>query len=138
MSSLHKALYLWTWSLVFLILLCLQLDEKVNWNWFLIFIPMWILDVSLILFNCVPLFRCIRDRQMFEATNGPNAIQRMTWTFSFIFMKLAFQALLCLRLNGLEEMRLVYVMIPAWIGLLGINIDFLYRLIVMYGSRSGE
>lgn len=48
MGGVHKALFTWFISLVFLILFLLRADGKVDWNWFIIFIPMWLFDAAVI------------------------------------------------------------------------------------------
>ncbi|KAK6960350.1 transmembrane protein 60, partial [Biomphalaria glabrata] len=50
MSVVPKALFTWFLILVFFILLVLRVDEKVEWNWFIIFIPLWLLDASVLTF----------------------------------------------------------------------------------------
>ena len=47
MAVLHRALFTWFILLVFVILLVLRLDGKAIWNWFIIFIPLWIFDALL-------------------------------------------------------------------------------------------
>ncbi|CAG12145.1 unnamed protein product, partial [Tetraodon nigroviridis] len=43
----------WVFALVFLITLVLKLDGKVQWNWFLIFLPVWVFDGILVLMLAV-------------------------------------------------------------------------------------
>ena len=47
MAVLHRSLFTWFVLLVFAIILVLRLDEKAVWNWFIIFIPMWVFDALL-------------------------------------------------------------------------------------------
>ena len=47
MAVLHRVLFTWFILLVFAILLVLRLDDKAIWNWFIIFIPLWIFDALL-------------------------------------------------------------------------------------------
>lgn len=56
MAVLHRALFTWFNLLIFLILLVLRLDHRIQWNWFIVFIPMWLYDSILliyILFNMI-------------------------------------------------------------------------------------
>ncbi|KAH8869273.1 hypothetical protein KSF78_0004293 [Schistosoma japonicum] len=44
---MNKAIFVWTVCSIFLFLLVLKLNEIFYWNWFIIFIPMWLVDVIL-------------------------------------------------------------------------------------------
>lgn len=53
----YRALFTWFSTVVFLILLCLRLEGKINWNYFLIFIPFWIYDLILIVWVILELIK---------------------------------------------------------------------------------
>lgn len=56
MAVLHRALYTWFNILIFLILLVLRLDQRIQWNWFIVFIPMWLYDnilLTYVVFNMI-------------------------------------------------------------------------------------
>lgn len=50
MAVLHRALFTWFNLLIFLILLVLRLDLRIQWNWFIVFIPMWLYDNILLIY----------------------------------------------------------------------------------------
>lgn len=50
MAVLHRALFTWFNILIFLILLVLRLDQRIQWNWFIVFIPMWLYDNNLLIY----------------------------------------------------------------------------------------
>lgn len=60
MTALHRALYTWFNLLIFLILLVLRLDQRTQWNWFIVFIPLWLFDLIVsvnIIINIITLFK---------------------------------------------------------------------------------
>lgn len=50
MATLHRALFAWFNVLIFMILLALRLDQKIQWNWFIVFIPLWLYDNFLLIY----------------------------------------------------------------------------------------
>ena len=48
MAVMQRALLFWVVMLIFVIMLVLRLDEKISWNWFIIFIPLWTFDILLV------------------------------------------------------------------------------------------
>ena len=94
MAVLHRALVTWFLSLVFLILLVLRLDGRTQWNWFIVFIPLWLPDSLLLLYALavlLPPCRSGADRwRRLSATVGSAAA---------VLLKLAFQTGLCLHLQ---------------------------------------
>jgi len=117
MAILHRALFTWFIVLVFFILLVLRLDEKVTWNWFLIFSPMWLFDSVVTIF--------ITFKMIVHCKNGYERLtmkRKIYYMFS-VFLKLSFQVLLCMRLEYYSIIDLHYVMIPLWILMLETVID---------------
>ncbi|XP_076178907.1 transmembrane protein 60 [Ptiloglossa arizonensis] len=51
MAVVHRALFTWFILLIFLILLDLRLDQRIQWNWFIVFIPMWLYDHILLIYR---------------------------------------------------------------------------------------
>ena len=111
MALIHKALLTWFAVLVFLILLVLRLDNKVTWNWFFIFTPMWLFDAVVtiyIAFNMI--VHCKNGYDRTELTMR----HKVHYTVG-VFLKLSFQVLLCMRLQYYPKIELYYVMIPLWL-----------------------
>lgn len=50
MPLIHRALFTWFILLIFLVLLVLRLDQRIQWNWFIVFIPMWLYDNILLIY----------------------------------------------------------------------------------------
>ncbi|XP_014240068.1 transmembrane protein 60 [Cimex lectularius] len=112
MAVLHRALFTWFVLLVFLVLLVLRLDSRIQWNWFIVFIPLWFYDSILMIyvfFNMMSYCRNSVDRL-------PNSVQRKLWYLLAILLKLISIIILCLKLeNIISNIPTVYIMIPIWI-----------------------
>ncbi|KAF0295405.1 Transmembrane protein 60 [Amphibalanus amphitrite] len=94
MAVLHRALVTWFLSLVFLILLVLRLDGRTQWNWFIVFIPLWLLDSLLLLYSLAVLVSPCRS--------GVDRWRRLSGTVcsaTAVLLKLCFQICLCLHLQ---------------------------------------
>lgn len=108
---MHRALFTWFILLMFFILLCLRLEARIHWNWFLIFLPMWIYDLILLidaLFNIS--LRCKHDtiKNLFKNKN--------ILLIAVVFLKIATQITLCLKLEYKHlNLQLYHVLLPFWI-----------------------
>lgn len=108
---MHRALFTWFILLMFFILLCLRLEARIHWNWFLIFLPMWIYDLILLidaLFNIS--LRCKHDtiKNLFKNKN--------ILLIAVVFLKIAAQVTLCLKLEYKHlNLQLYHVLLPFWI-----------------------
>jgi len=93
MAVLHRALVTWFLSLVFVILLVLRLDGRTQWNWFIVFVPLWLLDSVIVLYALVVTVAPCRsgDRWRQVAANLASIFA--------VLLKLNFQTLLCLHLQ---------------------------------------
>lgn len=52
-----SALFTWFITVAFLILLCLRLESRIQWSYFIIFIPVWIYDLILIIWLILELIK---------------------------------------------------------------------------------
>lgn len=129
MTVNYRALLTWFLLLAFLILLVLRLDEKVQWNWFIIFIPLWVLDVAIVIYI---VFFTIK-----HFTSGVNntcdAVMRKFWFLGCVMLKILFEILICLRLEYLRTMGSYYVMMPAWLLLVLILLDLSRNILKRVG-----
>lgn len=57
MGFVQRALFTWFILVFFLILLCLRLEQRIQWSYFLIFIPFWIYDLILIIWIVLELIK---------------------------------------------------------------------------------
>lgn len=148
MAVLHRALFTWFELLIFLILLVLRLDQRILWNWFIVFIPMWLYDSFLliyIIFNMVS--HCKNNH------NSTNCLRRKViyffmiydvnlgfishfcfvfqgWHMLAVLLKLSVQILICLKLEApYLYLPAKAVLSPFWILLPALTIDVFVHLI---------
>lgn len=112
MAVLQRALFTWFILLVFLILLVLRLDSRIQWNWFIVFIPVWFYDTILmvyIFFNMMSHCRNSHDRLS-------NCVVKKLFYLFAIILKLISLIVLCLKLESPStNISTLYVMFPIWI-----------------------
>lgn len=125
MALMHRSLFTWFMIQVFLILLALRLDEKVKWNWFIIFIPMWLFDGVASIFILV---KMIIHCKSHHNTSDSTMKRKFFYMFS-VFLKISFQTLMCIRLQYYEIVSLYFVMIPLWLLLATAIMDVLRSLL---------
>lgn len=108
---MHRALFTWFILLLFFILLCLQLDGRIQWNWFLIFLPIWVYDVILLidgLFNII--IHCKNDNLKHIVKNKNNVLLLV------IILKIIAQIMICLKLEyKILHVSMYHVLIPFWL-----------------------
>ena len=126
MAVLHRSLLTWFLCLIFFIMLVLRLDEKILINWFMVFIPMWLFDVIIVIFIVFHMItHCKSGHDRNEQTMG----RKVRCLISAI-LKIAFQVLMCVRLQYAKNMPLYYVFIPLWLLLGEVTIDVFRSLVV--------
>ncbi|ESO85294.1 hypothetical protein LOTGIDRAFT_195820 [Lottia gigantea] len=111
MAVMHRALFTWLTILVFLILLVLRLEYKVTWNWFLIFIPLWLFDCVVLLYITINMIR--HCRRGFDRNDV--SMRRKVYYMTAVLLKMTFQILLCLRFEYFNFISLYMAMIPFWV-----------------------
>ncbi|XP_026773250.3 transmembrane protein 60 [Pangasianodon hypophthalmus] len=126
MSLAQRVLLTWIFSLIFLIMLVLKLDDKIHWNWFLVFLPVWTFDTILLLMLIVKMAgRC---KPGFDPRNAADNLKKRVWYLVAILLKLAFSLLLCARLERLTETYLSFICIPLWALLIGAMVELGYNV----------
>ncbi|KAK7091676.1 transmembrane protein 60-like [Littorina saxatilis] len=133
MAVIHRALFTWFTTLDFLIFLVLKLDTKISWNWFLIFIPLWLFDVVVIVYLTVNMI--IHCKNGYDRNHSDLSLRRKGWFITAASLKMIFQVLLCLRLQYLPSFPLYFVMIPFWI-LATVSAGDMFRGLVATHRRS--
>lgn len=107
---MHRALFTWFILLVFFILLCLRLESRTHWNWFLIFVPLWIYDLILLIDALFNIFiRCKHEtiRNLFKNKNILLVV--------IVLLKLGGFITLCLKLQYNLNLEIHQVMLPFWL-----------------------
>lgn len=114
MAFVHKIMFAWFMVLVFLILLVVKLDGRIDeWNWFIIFIPMWILDFVVAVYCIINMIMHCKNKWWHNVRE--TSLKRKLWSLIAITLKIVFQVLLCLRLHYVREMSLFFVLTPLWL-----------------------
>ena len=126
MAVLHRALVVWFLIVIFLILTAIRLESKGNWSWFIVFIPMWVFDITVLIYSgffMINRFKSIRnlrssghDHNFMPGSYCSPAIKDRLCNVAGIVLKMTFQILLCLKLDFPSwHLPLYYVLIPLWI-----------------------
>lgn len=112
MAILHRALFTWFILLMFLILLCLRLESKAHWTWFIVFIPMWVFDWILLMYVVFHMIsHCRNGIERFRGT-----ISKNVWYITAIGLKMSGQIIICIKLEYAKVNLPIYVvMSPIWI-----------------------
>ena len=110
-----RALFQWIAVLLFLIFCVLKIDDRLQWNWFLVFLPMWISDCISVLYLVINLI--VKDwkarRRLRRRCDSSTA--RKVVCLIGVLLKIAFQVLLCSKLEGVSNMAWYYVAVPLWL-----------------------
>ncbi|XP_075160807.1 transmembrane protein 60 [Haematobia irritans] len=110
MTLAHRALFTWFIVLVFLILVCLRLDPRTHWNWFLVFIPLWVFDGILIIYVIIKIVRKWRNLKRLK-----ELLIDYQFYIGGVLLKVASQLMICLCLEYPElEISIFVTMIPIW------------------------
>lgn len=123
MAVLHRALFTWFNLLIFLILLVLRLDSRIEWNYFIVFIPMWIYDNILLIYIIFNMISHCKNRRV-------NNLQREARYMIAVLLKLSAQILICLKLEAPQwSLSAKIVLAPFWLLLPSLGIDVFIHLI---------
>ncbi|CAB0038867.1 unnamed protein product [Trichogramma brassicae] len=96
MAVLHRALFTWFNLLIFLILLVLRLDHRIQWNWFIVFIPMWLYDNILLVyiaFHMILSCKNTHERAVSIRRTVSRCARWPLFIFHFFFLRFAKQNL---------------------------------------------
>lgn len=128
MGFVHRALYTWFVVLVFLILLCLRLETRNNWSWFIIFTPIWLYDGVLLIYIIIKVISKWGN-VFFRWSTLKEIYSEYRWTI-FVLIKLVVQFNLCLILERPDlNYSIFMVMVPVWVLLTSCIIFVFYKLI---------
>ncbi|KAG5676010.1 hypothetical protein PVAND_005865 [Polypedilum vanderplanki] len=108
MGFIQRALFTWFTTVVFLILLCLRLEQKINWSFFLIFFPCWLYDLVLIIWVVLELIKRHQNYRVIDS------LRRYQYYIYGILLKICSQISICLKLDY-DIFKLYIMMIPIWI-----------------------
>lgn len=118
MSPILAAILISTNLIIFFSFLSLKIDLSIKWNWFYVFIPLFLLKF-LFLSHAIVLFkRRLRFRLRGEL------LQIVAYIITNLLI-LSFEILICLRLEYDVAFRITLLFAPLWIALLIIIIYLL-------------
>ncbi|XP_055530495.1 transmembrane protein 60 [Wyeomyia smithii] len=106
MGFVQRALFTWFILLVFLILLCLRLESRITWNWFIVFIPLWLYDAILITWVVIEIIQR-------QHANRIISFRHYEYYVAGILLKMVSQIAICLKLEY-NSIPLYAMMIPIW------------------------
>jgi len=119
MTVNYRALCTWFFLVLFLVLLVLRLDEKVSWSWFIVFIPVWLLDVIVIVYISIFVIRhCVTGND----PSGRSMLRKSGCVVCVLF-KIAMQILICVRLEFVGTMAAAFAIVPIWLLLIALIVD---------------
>lgn len=122
---MHRALFTYFLMLVFCVLLTLKLESHKHWNWFLIFLPLWLYDLILLidaLFNII--IHCKHESLRVIIKNKNNLLVLI------VLLKIAAQVVICLKLEYKSlNLDIYHVLLPLWLLLPVLIIDLSVTLI---------
>ncbi|EFN82149.1 transmembrane protein 60 [Harpegnathos saltator] len=126
MAILHRALFAWFNVLIFMIVLALRLDQKIQWNWFIVFIPLWLYDNFLliyIVFNMISHCKNPLNRHIIS-------LHRKAWYMTIVLMFMCAKVLICLKLEAPHWFLPGKIVVaPFWLLLPALTVDIFIHLI---------
>ncbi|XP_054161061.1 transmembrane protein 60-like [Oppia nitens] len=136
MSVIHRSLFSLVSLALFVVLVAIKVDNKCDWNWFVVFIPMFVLDLLMCLMLAMKWLRTSPAAAAGLSTASTSATNRWSHSISMatssaaqrrlyqniycltcLLTKLTFQVVICLRLDYISGSRLpLYItFIPFWL-----------------------
>jgi len=114
-----RALCAWFFLVMFLVVLVLRLDEKVLWSWFIVFIPMWLLDLIMIVYISIFMIRHC------ASGNDPSrrSMLRKSYCIICVLFKIALQIFICIRIEYASKMAAAFAIVPVWLLLAALTVD---------------
>jgi len=122
MTVNSRALCVWFFLVLFLVLLVLRLDDKVDWSWFIIFIPMWLLDMIMI--TCISAFMI----QHCALPSG-RSMMRKGYCIVCVLFKITVQILICVRVEYSSIIAAGFAIVLMWLLLVALTVDVSLSLV---------
>lgn len=107
MSPIFSTIITTSLLILFFSFLSTRIDQSTKWNWFIVFIPLYLLQAF---FMIDTIFLLIKNSFSFNT--------KFLKLFSFlicIILTFIFEILICLKLEYYSHLRLAYILTPAWI-----------------------
>jgi hypothetical protein len=104
MSPMFSAVLTSSLFLMFLSFLSTKIEGTVTWNWFLVFLPLFMLQT----FYLIDVVTLISKKSI-----QTKSMSLFVCAF-FLVLLFTFEILLCLKLEAYTQMKLTYIFIPLW------------------------
>ncbi len=104
MSPMFSAVLTSSLFLMFLSFLSTKIEGTVTWNWFLVFLPLFMLQT----FYLIDVVTLISKKSI-----QTKSMSLFVCAF-FLVLLFTFEILLCLKLEAYTRMKLTYIFIPLW------------------------
>ncbi|XP_022102768.1 transmembrane protein 60-like [Acanthaster planci] len=115
MALLQRAILAYVCVLAFLILVAVRLDQRLEWNWFLVFIPLWLFDfVVLVLLVIKMISHC---RFGYDQSDMSLSMINKVWFVGVTVLTLTFQIMLCVRLQARQNS------LKSWVNVVNLLYD---------------
>ncbi len=121
MKPILSALFISSILIIFFSFLTAKIDQSVRWSWFVVFVPLFLLNFC---FMIDGFLLTIRSR----LTSSQKTKKYILIQFCNLLMT-AFEVMLCLKLDQYySKLKLVYVFIPIWTVAFILVSYFIYKL----------
>ena len=107
MSPILSATLISCFTLIFFSFLTTRLDQSIKWNWFLVFVPMFFLQACFLIDNILLL---VKNRYISKLK-----LLKLTLFLVSNLLLLAFEILLCLKLEYFPHINTTFLFLPVWI-----------------------
>lgn len=122
MSPILAAILISTNLITFFSFLSLKVDQSIKWNWFVVFIPMFLLNFLFLAHSIILMKRRLQRYKL----SG-----ELFKLFIYILcnlLVLVFEILFCVKMEYMNTLTVVNIFIPLWL-LLIILIVFLFKVL---------
>ncbi|CAG2182002.1 unnamed protein product, partial [Oppiella nova] len=104
MSVIHRSLFTLLSVALFVVLIALKVDNKSEWNWFVVMAPMYVLDVVM---TAMVAIKWLRPSQSYSNTmSWRRGLSKRLYCLTIVLCKLSFQVMSCLRLQYITHLPL--------------------------------
>jgi len=119
MALVGRATVWWLLGTLFLLFVVLRLDGSTDWKWFVVFTPMWLLDILSIVSLITIVVVGTRNNRFVQHINEFHVSkERAIYLIAVYVTKLTFGLLLCAKLDGYLAASYFFLFSPLWIMLL--------------------
>ena len=109
--------------ILFFSFLTVRVDQTVKWNWFIVFIPLYLLQLSFIIDSIILIANNI-------IKSKPEQSIKISIFLASIILFFIFEVLLCLKLEYYRvEIKLSFVCMPLWLVLTAASVYIFKKLI---------